>query len=82
LKIGAHFASDLFVTSEHAGCFKPDERIFRYALERGRASRSNPHRRRPRDRRSGGARRRHACHLVQPRGPRAGRSRATPSCLR
>ena len=29
-----HFHADLFVTSEHAGCFKPDERIFRYALER------------------------------------------------
>ncbi len=34
MKLGAHFAPDLFVTSERAGCFKPDERIFRYALER------------------------------------------------
>ena len=34
LKFVAHFHPDLFVTSEHAGCFKPDVRIFRYALER------------------------------------------------
>jgi FMN hydrolase / 5-amino-6-(5-phospho-D-ribitylamino)uracil phosphatase len=33
LKVGAHFAPELFVTSERAGCFKPDERIFRRALE-------------------------------------------------
>ena len=33
LKVGAHFAPDLFVTSERASCFKPDERIFRCALE-------------------------------------------------
>ena len=30
----AQFHSDLFVTSEHAGSFKPEEAIFRYALER------------------------------------------------
>ena len=34
LKFVAHFHPNLFVTSEHAGCYKPDERIFRYALER------------------------------------------------
>ena len=34
LKFVEHFDPTLFVTSEHAGCFKPDERIFRYALER------------------------------------------------
>jgi putative hydrolase of the HAD superfamily len=34
LKVMAHFQTDLFVTSEHAQCFKPDPAIFRYALER------------------------------------------------
>ena len=34
LQFGEHFHPDLFVTSEHAACFKPDERLFRYALER------------------------------------------------
>lgn len=34
LGLGEHFHPELFVTSEHAGCFKPDEAIFRYALER------------------------------------------------
>jgi putative hydrolase of the HAD superfamily len=34
LQMVAHFHPDLFVTSEHAACFKPDAAIFRYALER------------------------------------------------
>jgi putative hydrolase of the HAD superfamily len=34
LRMVEHFHPELFVTSEHAGCFKPDEAIFRYALER------------------------------------------------
>ena len=37
LGVGAHFHRELFVTSEHAGCFKPNEAIFRYALERAGA---------------------------------------------
>jgi putative hydrolase of the HAD superfamily len=34
LKLETHFHPELFITSEHAGCFKPDPAIFRYALER------------------------------------------------
>ena len=75
LKFVEHFHPDLFVTSEHAGCFKPDERIFRYALERAGVE---PHEAihigdSPGGRRRRSTRRRHARGLVQPRRPRASR---------
>ncbi|HEY7465659.1 MAG TPA: HAD family hydrolase [Dehalococcoidia bacterium] len=34
LSCGQHFHPDLFITSEMAGCFKPDEAIFKLALAR------------------------------------------------